>query len=58
MSTEKALALCMLLGGRDKLTTPEITRYAALLGVSTRQIYRYLEKIAKAKFYIKDICEI
>ena len=55
MSTTKAIALCLLLDGRDKLTTPEITRYAALLGVSTRQIYRYLAKIAEAKFYIKDL---
>ena len=55
MSTTKAIVICLLLGGRDKLSTPEITRYAALLGVSTRQIYRYLAKIAEAKFYIKDI---
>lgn len=57
MSTTKTIALCLLLDGRDKLTAPEITCYAAILGVSTRQIYRYLAKIAEAKFYIKDIAK-
>lgn len=53
VSTERAIALALLTQGADRLTAPEIQRYAELLGVSTRQIYRYLDKIGKAKFLLK-----
>lgn len=53
MSTEKNLALCLLVNGKDKLTAADICFYSDLLNVSTRSIYRYLEKIARAKFLVK-----
>lgn len=55
MTTERCIALALLCGGRDKLTRSEILQYANTLGVTTRSVYRYLEKIAKAKFLIKSI---
>lgn len=52
MSTEKCIALALLTGGRDKLTSEEIARYAEIIEVTTRTIYRYLDKIGRAKFLI------
>lgn len=53
--TTRCVALALLLGGRDKLKREEVELYAKTLGVTTRSVYRYLEKIAMAKFLIKDI---
>lgn len=54
MSTEKCIALALMTGGRDKLTKEEIAMYAEILQVVPRTIYRYLDKIGKAKFLIKN----
>lgn len=54
MVTENAIAVCLMTGGKDKISTEEIQKYAELLGVTTRSIYRYLDKIGRAKFIIKQ----
>ena len=53
-ATTRCLALCIMAQGRDKIPADEIEHYANLFGVTTRSIYRYLDKIGQAKFYIKD----
>lgn len=55
MTTERAIALALATGGRDKLTTDEIEQYAQALDVTTRSIYRYLDKIGRAKFLLPKI---
>lgn len=55
MTTERCIALSLLTGGRERLKKAEIEQYAKTLGVTTRSVYRYLEKIARAKFLIKGI---
>ena len=54
-STDRAIAVALMLGGRDDLATPEIKELAQKLGCSTRAIYRYLNKIASAKFYLGQL---
>ncbi len=41
--------------GADKLKPATIAWYSRRLGVTPRSIYRYLDKIAEAKDYIKDV---
>jgi predicted transcriptional regulator YheO len=38
-----------------KPTKEEIAKYAEALGVTIRSVYRYLDKIERAKFLIKEI---
>ena len=54
-SSVRCIALAILLNGNDNPDTIEIQRLSLVLGVTTRSIYRYLDKIGKAKFYIKDV---
>jgi predicted transcriptional regulator YheO len=52
-TTERAIALALMTKGEDKIPRNDIRRYAEALGVTERSIYRYLDKIARAKFMIK-----
>lgn len=54
MTTIRAIALVLLTGGKDKLPAADIQRYADILGVTTRSIYRYLDKVAYAKMLISQ----
>lgn len=53
-STTKCIAFMLLSEGAEKLSRAQITEYAQRLGVTTRTIYRYMDKIWKAKFYLKN----
>lgn len=55
MTTVRAIALALLTEGKDKIPTADIQRYAKELGVTTRSIYRYLDKITYAKILISHI---
>ena len=54
MTTERCVALALLTKGA-KPTKEEIAKYADALGVTIRSVYRYLDKIERAKFLIKEI---
>lgn len=54
MTTERCVALALLTKGA-KPTKEEMARYAEALGVTKRSVYRYLDKIERAKFLIKEI---
>lgn len=53
--TDRAIVVCLLLGGRDTLPRKEILQVAELMGVTERTVYRYLEHIGKAKFILKQL---
>lgn len=53
MTTERAIATVLITGGRTDISRTEIRSIAERLEVTERSVYRYLEKIDKAKFLIK-----
>lgn len=54
-SSIRCIALALMLNGDENPSTAEIDRLSRVLGVTTRSIYRYLDKIGRAKFLIKDV---
>lgn len=52
MTTERAIATALITGGR-KVSREEIRSIAERLEVTERTVYRYLDKIDRAKFLIK-----
>ena len=53
MTTERAIATVLITGGRTDISRAEIRSIAERLEVTERSVYRYLDKIDKAKFLIK-----
>lgn len=53
MTTERAIATALITGGRTDISRAEIRSIAERLEVTERSVYRYLDKIDKAKFLIK-----
>lgn len=55
MYAEKCIILAQLTEGRLQLKRAEILTYAQLLKVSTRTIRRYLDKVGRAQFMLKEL---
>lgn len=53
MVTERCLALALMTGGAG-FGKGDVKRYAKILGVMPRSVYRYQDKIERAKFMIRD----
>ena len=51
----KGISVALLLKGREKMTPDEVRACSKMFGVSVRQVYRYVEKVAEARFYMKDL---
>lgn len=47
-ATDRAIALTLMHGGRDRLSADEIRDAARRLECSTRTVYRYLSSIGRA----------
>lgn len=54
-SMVKGISVALLLGKREKMTPDEVRACSKMFGVSVRQVYRYVEKVAEARFYMKDL---
>ena len=54
-SMVKGISVALLLKGREKMTPDEVRACSKMFGVSVRQVYRYVEKVAEARFYMKDL---
>lgn len=51
-ATDRAIALTLMHGGRDRLTADEIRDAARRLECSTRTVYRYLSSIGRARYLL------
>ena len=54
-SMVKGISVALLLGKRERMTPDEVRQCAKMFDVSVRQVYRYVEKVAEARFYMKDL---
>lgn len=54
-SMVKGISVALLLGDREKMTPDEVRQCAKMFDVSVRQVYRYVEKVHEARFYMKDL---
>ena len=54
-SMVKGISVALLLGKREKMTPDEVRACSKMFGVSVRQVYRYVEKVHEARFYMKDL---
>lgn len=50
---ENCIAVSFLMGDREP-KRPEMQRWAKTLGVSERMMYRYVDKISRARFAVKQ----
>lgn len=54
-SMVKGISVALVLGERERLTPEEIKEFSKMFGVGIRQVYRYVEQVHEARFYMKDV---